>query len=75
MSDAIEIKVRSWANVERRGPAVGIPFTEEQWESFCYTSFCDFWEELGKERAPRCLDCGAQLPHHCEGVPGGFGDD
>lgn len=22
-----------------------------------------------------CLDCGAMLPHHCQGVPGGFGDD
>ncbi len=23
----------------------------------------------------KCLDCGAEGPHHCPGVPGGFGDD
>jgi hypothetical protein len=22
-----------------------------------------------------CMDCGAEQPHHCQGVPGGFGEE
>jgi len=64
--------------MKKRGERVLGPY--EQHNGWRVITFDDRGERAARlfdteKAATYCLDCGAKLPHHCEGVPGGSGDD
>jgi len=57
MSDAIEARVKMWANIVAPQYGIRVQLTDAEWATAVWSAFCGLWWDVADDLM-RCANCG-----------------